>query len=939
MKRIIFIILSAICLHPCSGKNYSIDLSGRWELKLGAYEAGDGKNVFEDFVQLPGTLSTNRKGQPNETVDLNRWNLKHVYDGAATYRREVVIPGSWAGKSVTLLLERTKMTRVWLNDVEQNACSSNTTLGATQEYYLTGVIPGRKNSLVIEVRNIDYPIPIKKGDNAQMIADDAQCNWNGIIGRIRLKAADPVHIRYIMVYPDIERGEALIKVVLQKDTEEAIRGKLTFGAESYNHPGAKDKIPPATKDFNLPAGAGETTVEYTYPMGKNALLWSEFHPALYRLHTRLSTDKKYGDEHTTTFGMRKFSSQGQQFTVNGKITILRGEANNGIFAVNGHPDMTKEGWHDLFAKAGSMGLNFFRFHSWCPPEAAFEAADEAGIYMQPELYQYAGNIGDDHRNYLKDEAGRLLRFLACHPSFVMMSWGNELWGGRDIARDLRRYCRTIDSTRLYAEGTNNNFSKPTFNTEDDYWTTMFTGTDIYTSEIRLSYAVFDDASGGLIERTQPNSMFDFSKALTWNSEFTKPIMSHEVGQYQVYPHFDVEIPKYAASVFEPRFLTYCRNKMQEHGLQDMNEKFSMATARTASIMYRAEIETALRTPRFGGFQLLSIQDYPGQGNALWGIFDPFMDRKPGTFTDEKFRSFNGPVTVLARIPTFQYRTTDGFHAEIVIPNYSEDDLRGVTVHWVLKTGSGKVLRQGSFAPADVPQGSVTPTGTVNEAQMFAGITGAQKLVFEVSSSVAPANTYDIWVYPAEPNTDAPKDILVSTAFNAEVRAHLAAGGKVLLIPCRYEYLPQSVAARWTNDFCGRLFHKKDPAITAYTMSMYIHAGHPVFDDFPTEDFADCQWYNMIHDSHAIILDDAPPELTPMAQTIDHFEWSKRLGAMFEARAGNGRLIVCTFDLLNRRDHYPEVRHLYNCIIRYMSSAKFNPVATLTEEYLSMIISE
>ena len=939
MKRIIFIILLAICQHPCSGKDYSIDLSGRWELKLGAYEAGDGKNVFGDFVQLPGTLSTNRKGSLNGTVDLDRWNLKHVYDGAAVYRREVAIPGNWAGKSVTLLLERTKMTRVWLNDVEQTACSSNTTLGAAQEYYLTGVNTGRKNSLVIEVKNIDYPIPVKERFNAQMIADDAQCNWNGVIGKIRLKAADPVHIRHVMVYPDIERGEALIKVVLQKDTKEAVSGKLAFGAERYNHSGVKGKIPPATKDFNLPAGAGETTVEYAYSMGKNALLWSEFHPALYRLRTRLSTDRKYGDEHTTTFGMRKFSSQGQQFTVNGKITIMRGEANCAIFALNGHPDMTKEGWHDLFAKAKAMGLNFFRFHSWCPPEAAFEAADEAGIYMHPELYQYGGNIGNDHRNYLKDEAGRLLRFLASHPSFVMMSWGNELWGGRDIAQDLRRYCRTVDTTRLYAEGTNNSFSKATFNIEDDYWTTMCTGADKNSSAIRLSYAVSDDASGGRIEGVQPNSVFDFSKALTWNPEFTKPIMSHEVGQYQVYPNFDVEIPKYAASVFEPRFLTYCRNKMQEHGLQDMNEKFSKATARTASLMYRMDIETSLRTPRFGGFQLLGIQDYPGQGNALWGIFDPFMDRKQGTFTDEKFRSFNGPVTVLAKIPTFQYRTTDGFRAEIVVPNYSEDDLRGVAGHWVLKTGSGEVLRQGSFAPADVPQGSVTTIGTVSETQIFAGIAKAQKLVFEVSAPVAPANAYDIWVYPAEPNTDAPGDILVSTAFNAEVRAHLAAGGKALLIPSRYEDLPQSVATRWTNDYCGRLFHTKNTATTAYTMSMYIHAGHPVFDDFPTEDFAGYQWYNMMHDSRAIVLDGAPAKLTPMAQTIDHFEWSKRLGAMFEARAGNGRLMVCTFDLLNRRDHFPEVRHLYNSIIRYMSSEKFNPAVILTEEYLSTIIGE
>ena len=765
-----------------------------------------------------------------------------------------------------------------------------------------------------------------------MLTEETVTNWNGILGKIELKAVDPVFIQDVRIYPDIHAKTALAKITLANTTGQDISGNLTLQAHSYNHEGDVHTVPQAVQEFSLAADETEKEIEVTYAMGDDVRLWSEFDPSMYEMTVSLDAEGMYSDTFVENFGMREFKTSGTKFTINGTTTFMRGEGNSAVFPLTGYPFMTKEEWLDFFSTAQELGINFFRFHSWTPPEAAFEAADELGIYMQPELYGFGGTPFGD---YFNEEAVRILEYLANHPSFVMFAWGNELnttGSNRDGANALRELCRSVDDTRLYAEGSNNNYWAPSLNEGDDYWTTCKTRANSDPYHTRISFSWVDAASGGALESMQPNTTFTYQHAI---EEVDKPLMNHEAGQYQVLPLFDEEIPKYESGVFEARNLQYYRDLMESKGLLHMNEIFSKVSARVSAIGYRADMETALRTPDMAGYQLLSIQDFPGQGTAHVGILDNFMEDKPGGFTKEQYKSFNDSVVVLAQLPKLVLTNSEDLTGTISVVNYGPAALDGVVGQWKLTNGD-TVLAEGTLDATDVAQGGVTEIGAFTTS--LAGVTEAAKLKLEVSVDSIGSNSYDLWVYPSDLNPTVPSDVLVSTNMDQATLQALENGQKVLFLPePSLKTIPDSVAVRWTTDYWSKMFHRSDR--DAHTMGMYVQNDHPIFRYFPTEYFNDYQWFNLMKGSRAVVLDDAPADLEPLAWNIDHMEWSRKLGSLFEANVGAGKLVVCTFDLLNQMEEYPEAKQLYYSILQYMASDEFQPEAELTPEYLTQTFVE
>ena len=921
---------------PAENKAEVLDLAGNWELSLSSYDSA----AFNDSVTLPGTLSENKKGKQNNSTDKTKLSLRYTYSGSASYRKKVNIPADWADKSVVLTLERTKLTRVWVNGAEETDCTTSNSIAVPHEYRLKNLVPGGENTITVEVTN-GTGSNEGKSDNVyglfrsktHMLTAETQTDWNGIIGEVALKAADKVYISDIMVYPDVKNSKTAVKAVVQNDSGAPAKGTLNISAVCRDN---GDTIP--QKEYSSEFAAGESTLEFVYDMGDNVKLWSEFHPSLYDMTVSLKTQSGERNDYVESFGMRDWGTSEGQFTINGNKTFLRGEANSAVFPENGYPYMTREEWLNFFGKAKSMGINFFRFHSWIPPMAAFKAADELGIYMQPEMYGFGGTpTANDFNNTLYGEDGiNALKYLASSPSFVMMTFGNEMTttGQTAAFEDYRARLKAIDSTRLYAGGTNNDLSVSNLNANDDFWTTAKVGMGGHDQQIRLSFAWNNDSEGGRLEGEQPNSCQTFDKAIEYlNSDI--PVMGHETGQYQVLPKFDQEIEKYNDTVFAPRNLSNFKSIMQNKGLLYMNDKFSESTARTSAIQYRADIEAALKTNSFGGYQLLSIQDFPGQNTALVGILDSFMDDKDGGFTSEEYKSFNSPVTVLAKLPKYTYNTSDELDAEIVIANYSENELRGVAAQWSLTDDEGSIIKQGTTGTQNSAQGHVTSLGTVIEPSAFAGITKAQKLTFTVSAAGS-ENSYSLWVY-SEITVEKPADLLVADAYTKEVRDTLEAGGKVLMIPAPdTTNLPNSVSVRWTNDYWSSMFHGRVTG-AANTMGIYMDENAPVFGDFPTESFGDYQWYNLMKNSRAVILDGAPADFEPLVWNIDHMAYSRKLGSIFEAKVGEGSLLVCTMDVLAQMDKYPEVRQMYNSLVSYASSDAFAPSKELTEDYLRTIL--
>jgi hypothetical protein len=613
--------------------------------------------------------------------------------------------------------------------------------------------------------------------------------------------------------------------------------------------------------------------------------------------------------------------------------------------------MDVTGWVRILTIAKSYGINTYRFHSWCPPEAAFTAADIVGIYMQPELpicepigapvkadikdVEQRGNdqLLEARTKYLTEEGHRLLKQFGNHPSFVMLALGNELSGSREVmgrmVADLRAYDR---GRRLFAQGSNNFFRQPTLSAGDDFWTSMLTGGNYHAGVfesntkgklVRGSTAVH---TTGHINNDPPSTRHDYQEAI---ANIPVPVIGHEIGQFQVFPDFK-EIPKFTGVVQARNFEVF-RERVEKAGLLGQTDDFVRASGALAVICYREDIEAALRTPDFGGFHLLDLQDFPGQGTALVGILDSFMDSK-GLITPEAWREFCSETVPLLRFDRYTWTTDLTFKAEAEVAHYGPHPFTKLAPEWTLTDAAGQTLARGTFATADIPTGKISSLGRI--AIPLEKISAPQKLTLELAlPGTHYRNHYPLWVYPAKPKVTVPAGVLVVRSLDEPARAALAAGGRVILLPDPSS-LKQSLDGAFSTDFwCYPMFKRYHPP---GTLGVLLDPKHPVFAKFPTDFHSNWQWWRLTKNGRPMILDGLPKDLQPLVQVVDNFERNHRLGLLWEAQISSGQILVCSSDLLGQQDQ-PEIRQFYQSLLDYAGSTVFHPKTTITFEDLEKIV--
>jgi len=907
-------------------RNY-IPLAGTWSFALDPKGTGENGKWFsrdlDDTVSLPGTSAQNRKGpraQPTENV--MELSSEYPYEGVAWYQRTVQVPADWQGRTVELFLERTKLTKVWLDEVclgEQDA------LGVHQVYRLGELSPG-PHRLTVRVDSKTLPPAI----SGHMANTSTQTKWNGIIGDLHLAARESVWIQSVRVIPDVAHRSATVIFTLSNLTAQPQPGKVVLSAKPFNVPEARTCSPVGlTNAFT--ASPGGTTVSMVLPLGAQALLWDEFHPALYRLDVTLQSAAVAGNSFQQTcreeFGLREFKTREGQFTINGRATMLRGKHDALVFPLLGHPPMDVDSWVRVFTVAKTYGINHYRFHTCTPPEAAFAAADRVGIYLQPELYN--GNyLNENSLTYTRAEALRILSAYANHPSFVMLSLGNEMSPGREIRARLIAELRQADPTRLYAQGSNNEFSHPKLAAGDDYWTTARTVGDSADHAVRGSFA-HADLPLGHIQRLRPATTYDYCEAI---KGVPVPVIGHEVGQFEVFPDFR-ELPQYTG-VQKPWNLETFRRRLLVAGMLDQAGDFMAASGALAVQCYREDIEAALRTPGFGGFQLLDLQDYPGQGSALVGVLNAFMESK-GLITPEAWRQFCGPVVPLARMASYTWTNGQTFSAKIEVAQYGPEDLKTLPLTWKLVNTHNETVAQGKLPAQDYGSGLIS-AGTVTIPLAALPSPARYQLQLRLGKTLY-QNNYPLWLYPDRVDITPPPSVTIRQVWDRDTQALLREGRTVLLLP-----LPETVPGVegfFASDFwCYPMFRsiceRTKKQVAPGTLGLWIDAGHPALSGFPTESHSDWQWWDLVMGSRALILDATPASYRPIIQGIDNFERNHKLGYLFEAKVAQGRLIVCSLDLLSKSDS-PVARQMLHSLQDY-AAANNSPRTELTLEMVSAI---
>lgn len=619
---------------------------------------------------------------------------------------------------------------------------------------------------------------------------------------------------------------------------------------------------------------------------------------------------------------KDFHIEGQQFFANGHPIYLRGRHDACVWPLTGHVAMDVDSWRHYFAVCEEYGLNHVRFHSWCPPEAAFVAADEYGIYLQPEL-PFWGDFNPKDTvlmKFLMAEGEAIMREYAHHPSFRMFALGNELRGSIPKMTEFIEHFRTMAPDKIYTLSSNYYLGYQGVKPGMDFFVTCRVGGEEwgnYGTHTRGSFSFADAADGGMINHFYPNTRMNFEEGCSLTDV---PIISHETAQFQTYPNYD-EIAKYTGALY-PYNMEIFRDRLKKAGMSDQAKAFHQASGQWSLRLYKQDIEMDLRTPNMAGFQLLDLQDYPGQGSAYVGILDAFLNTK-GMCTAEEWRGFCAPVVPLLIADKFCYTNDEILHADIQIANYGEKSLKGKHVEWTLGEKSGTLtIATDEFGLINAGTLDIA----LNEYQQATQL----KLTLQVEGNTE-CNTYDIWVYPAENNLESlKKRVIITRTLTADIARRLENGESVLLMPDASE---QTVGGLFQTDYWNyRMFktisENNNRHVSPGTLGILTDPEHPLFASFPTEMHTNWQWFPVIKASHPFKLDNTAANYRPIVQVIDNIERNHKLGLVFEFAVGKGKLLVVMSDL-EKAAEYPEGEQFYLSVLRYMTSQHFAPKTAIT----------
>ena len=906
-KSVIILVLSVTY---AVAQKQSLDISGTWQVRLenDSLEISAENKKMEGMIQLPSSLAQQGYGIKTKGSDFGILTPAYKYVGIATYERDIMIPKAWKNKSVTLFLERV----LWQSKVfiDGRELSTQDGLGTPHVHRLGELKPG-KHRLTIKV---DNGLVHNIGDKGHGYGEYTQSIWNGIVGKMEMTAQDLTHIRKVRTFSQADADQLTVELAL--NAAKAGKAKINF---QINPLGEKTTVRELSVTKKLVKGANK--LEIPIPLEGKLKKWSEFEPTVYTLKTMLKA-KKYTDYHKLEFGYVKIGHNGTQVTINDQPVFLRGSLDCVHFPLTGYPSTKVEDWERIFKVYKDYGLNHARFHSWCPPEAAFKAANRLGIYLQAEAsiwidwwmsedMKVRGRPEMDTKGHPKglgydslrdafvvEEMNRVVDSYGNNPSFTLFCIGNELGNSDfDVMKKWVADLKEKDPRRLYAISTARKITEV-----DDYSATHYI-----------------QGVGRTRGLNGPHTDWDFEDTY---AKMDIPIIAHEIGQWPVYPSWK-EINKYTG-VLKARNLEEFKAQAEKNGIADQAEDFKKASGALNQVMYKYEIESFLRTKSCAGIQLLSMQDYQGQGEALIGWLDAHWESK-GITTPQKFRQHFNETVPLLRIKKFIWNTNETLEAKAQLSHYGRSEIARGTLVAKVTDDQGHALHQQEWPVENVPVGSLTEPGKLSLP--LNSIKEARQLTISLAlKGTNFKNEWKVWVYPHDLPGKVDESIKISDELDAETLQTLEQGGKVLLVANQLGTAANSVVIDYYPLYWSLTFF---PGQGKTSLGMLIRDQHPALAHFPTSYHSDWQWEPFSRHTKAFLLNDMP-DYKPIIQAVDDFHRNNKEGILLEFKTGKGKLLISGFDLSLSS---LVAGQLKNSLLQYMASDEFMPTHEISTEAL------
>ncbi|MDR0974507.1 MAG: beta-glucuronidase [Ruminococcus sp.] len=951
--------------------NRKIKLEGEWRFTLDPEKIGLRQNyctgVFGGVITLPGTISGERLSSEISEKSDSFLTDPYKYEGYAWIQRTVAIDSRYdeiINPTFLLYFERTRSTALFIDgepvgEVTDGKPECLNSLCTPHVYDITEWVKNAKRrradgtkliDICVLLDNTDYPIP-----GGHMTSPDTQTNWLGVTGSIYIMVRNSVYLKNIEISPDNKSGRLTITADVVNNTSSinvAISASFTDGRVS-------------PKKMQIVKGS---RLIADYDLGLNFRVWNEFNPTTYELKLSVTEGEsvKYSspDVYIKSFGYRDLSIKGNRFFSGGQEVFFRGKHDAMLFPLTGAAPCDAGSWRARFKTAKEYGINLFRFHTCCPPEAAFIAADSLGMYLAPELPFWGTVLPGPETDYLIAEGERILREFGSHPSFAMFSLGNELWGDKDILNEMIARFKKIRPDILYTQGSNNYQFDPCELSNDDFFVGVRCGK---YRQIRGSFAACD-APQGYIQTSRPTSSMEFNgnihpvikkeyrvingvlafdevsdKKIEYNASVVapqtesevfipkNPVISHEIGQYYIYPNFN-EIPKFKGTL-KPYNFEIFKQRLEDAGLAHLAEDYFKASGRFAVELYKNDIETALRTTDISGFHLLDLQDFTGQGTATVGILDAFMENK-GLISVEKWREFCAEKVIFATFDKYTYVSEESFVVRITAANYSVRTVMGTDITLRITDGGNEIINLTANVRDIIPVGRTELA--VFEVKL--PFTETPRKLSMTIHALEVHNSYTLWLYP-EIGSNKNANINISTDVT-ETLAILQSGGKVLFYPKNIQrdtMLPSTYATDfWNYKMFSEISEKQNKPLPTGTLGLLIDKNHKALAGFPCKMHSTPQWYDIVTSSCSIILD-GEEQITPIVSVIDNVCRNHKLGLIFEAKVGNGKLLICMANLFRLKTSAPSIA-LLDSLLSYMNTPDFNPTAELSPAKFRIMFS-
>lgn len=877
------------------------------------------------------------------------------YTGKAWYQKTIFVPEKSDGFVGRLTLDNTKWkTTLWID----GECKGSIVSLCAPHVYETGALSAGEHTVTL---CIDNGWQLSYRPDGHGVSDALGATWNGVAGAITLELFNRVWIERVKV--NAQLPQAAIQVHLKNETSH-IQNCIVHVQDTVHTDISADAVCVLTQ--------GSQICELTLNYPSDTPLWDEFDQGLHNLIVTLSSisnalqgemqssitqlplqskemvsqfSKVVLQTKEVTFGFRRAEVKDGHFVINGRNTYLRGTHFGGDYPLSGIPDCGSAYWDKIMETVKTWGMNFIRCHSYCPPEAAFEAANRAGVYLQIECDMWNVFAPDAQmNNVLWEETKRILDAFGNHPSFLMLSPSNE--PGGDWLMPLTDWvskCRAYDSRHLYTIQ-----SGWPYPMEPD----KITGTD-YVYFHRSGFGI---QPGGTIRGPRGWNGGDYRESL---KDISYPVICHELGQWCAYPDFDV-IDKFTGYL-QPGNFEIFRESARAHDVLGQNKEFVYNSGRQQVRMLKEDLEANLRTPYIYGFELLDLHDYLGQGTALVGILDPFWDSK-GYVTPNEWRQFCDETVLLARIKS--YCIDRAKNATISIPievsHFGRAPLQSVRIHWQLEQQPvteytygehGKTLTQTVFQPP-VLCGTLKQRDYALEKNQSAGCIYLNmediqpdcayvlRVSIEANGKIV-ENTWPFWIFDSSKSnqvstpdeskaeTDTHEAVFItSDRFHAET---LLNEGKCVLFELPYEDTSYDCPpVRFNPSF----WNSQMGPTWARGMGMIIQNAHSAFASFPTTADGGWQWQSLIENARGLRVEKLGCDcITNLVQPIDEWNRNDKMSLLFECQVGTARLMMTS---INLEQDTPQAAALKKSILSYMKSDAFEPQGQVSWKQLSSL---